>query len=76
MKEHLKSSAGAKLYSRGKTLFHYLQQHAEERPEDPAYFYYGSSITWRDLFNQVQKWQDSYGKRALKRRSNRIIYAK
>ncbi|MFZ0475300.1 MAG: class I adenylate-forming enzyme family protein [Halobacillus sp.] len=56
MKGHLKSPAGTGMYSRGKKpLFHYLQQHAEERPEDPAYFYYGSSITWRDLFNQVQK---------------------
>ncbi|MCA1009181.1 class I adenylate-forming enzyme family protein [Halobacillus halophilus] len=56
MKEHLKSSADTKLYPRGKKpLFHYLQQHAEERPEDPAYFYYGSSITWRELLDQVQR---------------------
>ncbi|SFG64158.1 long-chain acyl-CoA synthetase [Halobacillus alkaliphilus] len=46
MEEQLKSSPDTELYRRGKKpLFHYLQQHAEERPEDPAYFYYGSSIT-------------------------------
>ncbi|WP_081988259.1 class I adenylate-forming enzyme family protein [Halobacillus sp. BBL2006] len=32
----------------------YLQQHAEERPMDTAYIYYGSSLTWGELLEKVQ----------------------
>ncbi|WJE16237.1 class I adenylate-forming enzyme family protein [Halobacillus sp. ACCC02827] len=44
------------MYKKGKKpLAEYLQDHARQRPNDPAYIYYGKAWNWRDVLEQVQK---------------------
>ncbi|WP_232324902.1 class I adenylate-forming enzyme family protein [Halobacillus mangrovi] len=55
MNNRTDTRTGEKLYnSLKKPLFKFLQQHAEERPMDTAYIYYGRTLTWKELLEQVQ----------------------
>ncbi|MYL19948.1 AMP-binding protein [Halobacillus litoralis] len=56
MKSEMKLHQVENMYPLGKhPLLVYVQHHAEKRPHEAAYFYYGSTLTWAELLNDIEK---------------------
>lgn len=62
--------SGELFYQQGvKTLFGYLEQHSTEKPNDIAYIFYGSSITWIELLEKINKLAQYLHKKGVKKGS-------
>lgn len=57
-----------------KPLHEYLKDHAEQRPMETSYIYYGREISWKELYNQVNRLATYLIKSGVEKGSHVALY--